>query len=133
MRAQHHPALVWAPMSGRLRSCKNHGCHTSFRSCYRLVTVRNAHDIMVMDQGQIVEQGNHNSLVAAGGIYAKMVARQTGGGLVSSIDVRFNNALQSRFEKGTCSCGLRSWDVILLSIQLNRQCFTYVFDSSMSN
>ena len=54
----------------------------------RLVTVRNAHDILVMDRGQIVEQGSHDSLVAQGGIYAKMVARQTGGGLASNIDVR---------------------------------------------
>jgi hypothetical protein len=53
------------------------------------VTVRNAHDILVMDRGQIVEQGSHDSLVAQGGIYAKMVARQTGGGLASNIDVRF--------------------------------------------
>lgn len=56
--------------------------------CCRLVTVRNAHDILVMDKGQIVEQGSHDSLVAQGGIYAKMVARQTGGGLASNIDVR---------------------------------------------
>jgi ABC-type multidrug transport system fused ATPase/permease subunit len=54
----------------------------------RLVTVRNAHEILVMDKGQIVEQGSHDSLVAQGGIYAKMVARQTGGGLASNIDVR---------------------------------------------
>ena len=50
--------------------------------------MRNAHDILVMDRGQIVEQGDHDSLVAKGGIYAKMVARQTGGGLASNIDVR---------------------------------------------
>lgn len=50
--------------------------------------MRNAHDILVMDRGQIVEQGSHDSLVAQGGIYAKMVARQTGGGLASNIDVR---------------------------------------------
>lgn len=48
--------------------------------------MRNADDILVMDKGQIVEQGNHDSLVAKGGIYAKLVARQSGGGLAQSVE-----------------------------------------------
>ena len=32
-----------------------------------------------MDQGRIVEQGNHQALLAQGGIYAKLWSHQTGG------------------------------------------------------
>lgn len=49
--------------------------------------MRNADEILVMDKGQIAEQGDHDSLVARGGIYARLVARQSGGGLGSSVQV----------------------------------------------
>jgi ATP-binding cassette subfamily B multidrug efflux pump len=32
-----------------------------------------------MDQGRIVEQGHHNELLARGGLYAELWARQSGG------------------------------------------------------
>jgi ABC-type multidrug transport system fused ATPase/permease subunit len=35
--------------------------------------------ILVMDAGQIVEQGTHAELLAAGGLYARYWARQSGG------------------------------------------------------
>jgi ABC-type multidrug transport system fused ATPase/permease subunit len=79
-----------ATSEAQVQSALDRAMKETTRSClviaHRLVTVRNAHDILVMDRGQIVEQGSHDSLVAQGGIYAKMVARQTGGGLASNID-----------------------------------------------
>jgi len=43
---------------------------------HRLSTVQNAHEIIVLDKGRIVERGNHVSLLAAGGIYSNLVAMQ---------------------------------------------------------
>jgi len=40
---------------------------------HRLSTVRQADHILVMDRGQIVEQGHHSDLVRAGGLYANLV------------------------------------------------------------
>jgi subfamily B ATP-binding cassette protein MsbA len=39
---------------------------------HRLSTIKNANRIVVLDQGEIKEIGNHNSLMAKGGIYAKL-------------------------------------------------------------
>ena len=36
----------------------------------------------MLDKGQIVEQGSHADLVAAGGLYSELWARQSGGFLV---------------------------------------------------
>ncbi|AFL76123.1 thiol reductant ABC exporter subunit CydD [Thiocystis violascens] len=41
---------------------------------HRLATVRRADRILVLDQGQIVEQGDHATLAAAHGLYARMIA-----------------------------------------------------------
>ena len=43
---------------------------------HRLATVRAADRIVVMDGGRIVEQGNHASLTAAGGLYASLAQLQ---------------------------------------------------------
>lgn len=45
---------------------------TTIMIAYRLHTIRNADNIVVFDAGQIVEQGRHEDLVAAGGIYSHM-------------------------------------------------------------
>jgi len=38
--------------------------------------VRKANRIVVFDHGQVVEQGDHESLVRAGGLYAKLAEMQ---------------------------------------------------------
>jgi ATP-binding cassette, subfamily B, bacterial len=43
---------------------------------HRLATVLSCDRILVMDQGRIVEQGTHASLVAAGGLYARLARLQ---------------------------------------------------------
>jgi ATP-binding cassette subfamily B protein len=49
---------------------------TSFIIAHRLSTIKNADLILVMDGGDIVEQGNHAELLAAGGFYAGMYNSQ---------------------------------------------------------
>ena len=43
---------------------------TSLVIAHRLSTVRDAHKIVVMDRGQIIETGSHKDLLARGGLYA---------------------------------------------------------------
>lgn len=45
---------------------------TSIVIAHRLSTIENADKIMVMDQGKIIEQGNHQSLLAKQGAYAQL-------------------------------------------------------------
>ncbi len=46
---------------------------------HRLSTIAAMDRLVVMDQGRIVEMGDHASLLAAGGIYARLWAHQSGG------------------------------------------------------
>lgn len=45
---------------------------------HRLSTVRNADRIVVLDQGRVIESGNHEQLLERGGMYRQLVARQLG-------------------------------------------------------
>ncbi len=49
---------------------------TSFVIAHRLSTIKNAHLILVMDHGRIVEQGNHKELLAKNGVYADLYNSQ---------------------------------------------------------
>lgn len=51
---------------------------TIFVIAYRISSVRDADLILVMDNGRIIEQGNHESLLAKGGYYAKTFRSQYG-------------------------------------------------------
>lgn len=49
---------------------------TSFVIAHRLSTIRNADVILVMKEGDIIEQGTHDELIALGGFYAELYNSQ---------------------------------------------------------
>ena len=49
---------------------------TSFVIAHRLSTIRNADLILVMKEGNIIEQGNHEEIMAQGGFYADLYNSQ---------------------------------------------------------
>jgi ATP-binding cassette subfamily B multidrug efflux pump len=53
---------------------------------HRLSTIAAMDRLVVMDQGRIAEVGDHQSLLAAGGIYARLWAHQSGGFLGEEVD-----------------------------------------------
>ena len=59
---------------------------TTVLIAHRLSTIRNADSIIVLDQGQVMESGTHPELLAQGGLYAHLVARQLTGSAASAAD-----------------------------------------------
>ena len=57
---------------------------TSVVIAHRLSTIRAADEILVVDNGQIVERGPHERLLAAGGLYAELYETQYGGARVTA-------------------------------------------------
>ncbi len=45
---------------------------TSFVVAHRLSTIRNADMVLVLENGKIIERGNHQQLIRAGGVYARL-------------------------------------------------------------
>ncbi|MGP1681780.1 MAG: ABCB family ABC transporter ATP-binding protein/permease, partial [Giesbergeria sp.] len=83
------PILVFDEATSALDSANERAIQAELRSvargkttlviAHRLSTVVDAHEILVMDAGQIVERGSHSALLAAGGRYAQMWALQQSG------------------------------------------------------
>ena len=63
---------------------------TSLIIAHRLSTVRRADAIAVVDQGRIAELGNHESLVASKGLYAKLWSIQSEHGEIQTIEGLFS-------------------------------------------
>jgi ATP-binding cassette subfamily B protein len=49
---------------------------TTLVIAHRLATIKSADRIVVMDQGRIVEEGTHQSLIARGGLYSRLAELQ---------------------------------------------------------
>jgi ATP-binding cassette subfamily B protein len=62
--------LIQKAMAGLMQG------RTAFVIAHRLSTIRDADTILVMNKGRIVEQGNHESLLARGGFYAELYNSQ---------------------------------------------------------
>jgi ABC-type multidrug transport system fused ATPase/permease subunit len=49
---------------------------TTLLIAHRFSTIRNAHQILVLDKGEIVERGGHTELLAQNGLYASQYRQQ---------------------------------------------------------
>jgi ATP-binding cassette, subfamily B, multidrug efflux pump len=68
---------------------------TSFVIAHRLSTIRDADTILVMENGKIVEQGNHKALLAAQGAYYRLYRSQFAGADAEEVPVDDSTAVHS--------------------------------------
>ena len=68
---------------------------TSFVIAHRLSTIRDADTILVMENGKIVEQGNHQVLLAAEGAYYRLYMSQFAGGRAEEVPTDGSTAVRS--------------------------------------
>jgi ATP-binding cassette subfamily B multidrug efflux pump len=59
---------------------------------HRLSTIAAMDRLIVLDKGRIVEEGDHRSLLARGGLYARLWAHQSGGFLADRLDDEADDA-----------------------------------------
>jgi ATP-binding cassette, subfamily B, multidrug efflux pump len=69
---------------------------TSFVIAHRLSTIRNADLILVMNDGDIVEQGKHEELLARGGFYAELYNSQFETGPVEYLELEYAGVEKAR-------------------------------------
>jgi len=74
-------SVVWRNVSDLLKG------RTAIVIAHRLSTARQAHRIVVLEDGSIVEQGGHDELIARGGRYAQLWERYQGGSVEVETDV----------------------------------------------
>ena len=58
---------------------------------HRLSTVSHLDRLVVLANGRIVEEGTHQALLAAGGVYARLWERQSGGNDTRSVVFRYED------------------------------------------
>lgn len=66
--------MVQAALDAALHTGERH--RTTLVIAHRLATVQKSDRIVVLDQGQVVEQGRHDELMALGGVYARFASMQ---------------------------------------------------------
>lgn len=78
---------------------------TTIAIAHRLSTIKNADVIFGLEDGRLVEQGTHDELLAAGGLYSRLYVEQFGAG---QIEARFTDGV--RFADGKTFCEKPSRD-----------------------